>query len=154
MVIGYIRVSTVEQNEERQIQNGKSFGVEKFYIDKCSGKTADRPELKEMLSYVRDGDVVWTDSISRLARNVKDLLEIVEILKNKKVTFVSAKEDINTSTPNGKFMLTVFAAMAEMEREVILDRQKEGIALAKQRGVYKGRKPREYDKQKFKKQTG
>ena len=151
MLIGYIRISTVEQNESRQLELGKKFGVEQFYIDKCSGKNADRPKLKEMLSFVRKGDVVWTESISRLARNVKDLLDIVETLKKKEVTFVSSKENIDTSTPTGKFCLTLFGAMADLERETILDRQREGIELAKQRGVYKGRKPKEYDKEKFKK---
>ena len=97
-----------------------------------------------MMSFVREGDTVIVESISRFARNTKDLLELVEQLAQKHVEFVSKKEAIDTSTPTGKFMLTVFGAVAELEREYILQRQREGIAIAKQNGVYKGRKPIEH----------
>ena len=109
-----------------------------------SGKNTDRPELKRMMNYVREGDVVIVESISRFARNTKDLLELVEKLTAKQVEFISKKEAIDTTTPTGKFMLTVFGAVAELEREYILQRQKEGIAVAKQNGIYKGRKPIEH----------
>ena len=115
--------------------------VEQVYIDRMSGKSLDRPELKRMMSYVREGDVVIVESISRFARNTRDLLELMEQLSGKKVEFVSKKEAIDTSTPTGRFMLTVFGAVAELEREYILQRQKEGIAVAKEKGIYQGRKP-------------
>ena len=94
-----------------------------------------------MMDYVRKGDTVVVESISRFARNTRDLLELVEQLKEKEVVFVSQKEAIDTATPTGKFMLTVFGAVAELEREYILQRQREGISIAKENGVYKGRKP-------------
>lgn len=122
----------------------KELGVEQVYIDRMSGKTSDRPELKRMISFVREGDTVIVESISRFARNTKDLLELVEQLTTKQVEFISKKEAIDTTTPTGKFMLTIFGAVAELEREYILQRQKEGIAIAKQNGVYKGRKPIEH----------
>lgn len=142
--IGYIRISTADQNTARQEVLMKELGVEQVYIDRMSGKNTDRPELKRMMNYVRQGDVVIVESISRFARNTKDLLELVEKLTAKQVEFVSKKEAIDTTTPTGKFMLTVFGAVAELEREYILQRQKEGIAVAKQNGVYKGRKPIEH----------
>ena len=119
----------------------KTLGVEQLYIDKVSGKNADRPQLKKMMAYVREGDTVVVESISRFARNTRDLLELVERLIEKRVEFVSQKEAIDTTTPTGKFMLTIFGAVAELEREYILQRQQEGIAIAKEQGVYKGRKP-------------
>ena len=117
MKLGYIRVSTVEQNEERQTRALLEHGVEleNLYIDKQSGKNADRERLKALLAFCRKGDVVITESISRIARNTKDLLTIVEQLTNKGVDFVSLKECIDTSTPQGKFMLTVFGAMADKD---------------------------------------
>lgn len=141
MKVGYIRISTAEQNTARQEALMNSLGVDKVYIDKMSGKNMDRPELKKMLSFVRDGDTVIVESISRFARNTRDLLELVEQLTKKRVEFVSKKEAIDTTTPTGKFMLTIFGAVAELEREYILQRQREGIAIAKEQGVYKGRKP-------------
>ena len=141
MKIGYIRVSTQEQNTIRQEELMKSLGVDQIYIDRLSGKNTNRPELQSMMDYVRKGDTVVVESISRFARNTRDLLELVERLKAKEVEFVSQKEAIDTSTPTGKFMLTVFGAVAELEREYILQRQREGIAIAKENGVYKGRKP-------------
>ena len=139
--IGYVRVSTTEQNTIRQEILMEELGVEKIYIDKASGKNADRPKLKAMMAFVREGDVVIVESISRFARSTNDLLALVEELNEKNVQFVSQKELIDTSTPQGKFMLTVFGAMAELEREQTLQRQREGIAAAKAEGKYKGRKP-------------
>lgn len=152
MLFGYIRVSTMEQNEARQIEALQDRGVspENFYIDKASGKNTERQKLKELLAYVRRGDCVVTESISRIARNTKDLLCIIERLQNSGVEFVSLKENIDTTTPQGRFMLTVFAAMAELERENILERQREGIEIAKGEGKYKGRKPLEVDEAQFK----
>lgn len=145
MLVGYIRTSTAEQNTARQEVLMKELGVEKVFIDKASGKNTQRPELQKLLSFVRKGDKVVVESISRFARNTKDLLNLIEILTDKEVEFVSKKENIDTSTPTGKFMLTVFGAVAELERQYILQRQKEGIAIAKQNGKYKGRKRIEND---------
>lgn len=151
MLLGYIRVSTVEQNEERQTRALLERGIEKenLYIDKQSGKNADREQLKALLAFCRKGDIVITESISRIARNTKDLLTIVEQLTSKSVDFVSLKECIDTATPQGKFMLTVFGAMAELERENILERQKEGIAIAKEQGLYQGRQKMKIDRAYF-----
>lgn len=139
--IGYIRVSTQEQNSMRQEVLMESLGVDEVYIDRMSGKSTNRPELQKMMEYVRRGDTVIVESISRFARNTRDLLDLVEKLSEKGVEFVSKKEAIDTTTPTGKFMLTVFGAVAELEREYILQRQQEGIAIAKEEGKYKGRKP-------------
>lgn len=141
MKIGYVRVSTQEQNTAPQEVLMKDLGVTEVYIDRMSGKSSDRPELKKLMEYVRKGDTVIVESISRFARNTRDLLELVEQLTAKGVEFVSKKEAIDTTTPSGKFMLTIFGAVAELEREYILQRQREGIAIAKTNGVYKGRKP-------------
>ena len=151
MLLGYIRVSTIEQNEERQTRALLEKGVDKenLFIDKQSGKNTNRENLNALLAFCRKGDVVITESISRIARNTKDLLTIVDQLTSKGVDFVSLKECIDTTTPQGKFMLTVFGAMAELERENILERQKEGIAIAKEQGVYQGRQKMKIDKEKF-----
>ena len=119
----------------------ESLGVDEVYIDRMSGKSTNRPELQKMMEYVRRGDTVIVESISRFARNTRDLLDLVEKLSEKGVEFVSKKEAIDTTTPTGKFMLTVFGAVAELEREYILQRQQEGIAIAKEEEKYKGRKP-------------
>lgn len=139
--IGYVRVSTQEQNTIRQELLMESLGADEVYIDRMSGKSTDRPELKKLMEYVRRGDTVIVESISRFARNTRDLLELVERLTAKGVEFVSKKEAIDTTTPSGKFMLTIFGAVAELEREYILQRQQEGIAIAKANGIYKGRRP-------------
>ena len=145
MRIGYIRVSTTDQNTARQEVLMQELGVDEIYIDKASGKNKDgRAQLYTMLSYVRKGDTVIVEAISRFARNTRDLLELVEVLTAKEVEFISKKENIDTTTPTGKFMLTIFGAVAELEREHILDRQREGIAIAKSEGKYKGRTKKEY----------
>lgn len=141
MKIGYIRVSTAEQNTIRQEVLLKELGVDELFIDKASGKNTDRPELKRMLTYVRQGDTVIVESISRFARNTRDLLDLIAQFSDKQVEFISKKEAIDTTTPTGKFMLTIFGAVAELEREYILQRQHEGITIAKAQGKYKGRKP-------------
>ena len=143
MNIGYIRVSTQEQNTIRQEVLMESLGVDEVYIDRMSGKNTTRPELQKMMEYVRRGDTVIVESISRFARNTHDLLDLVERLTAKGVEFVSKKEAIDTTTPTGKFMLTIFGAVAELEREYILQRQREGIAIAKEQGKYTGRKAKQ-----------
>lgn len=149
MLVGYVRVSTEEQNEARQLVSLEERKVDKIFIDKKSGKNADREGLKSMLAYVREGDTVITESISRIARSTKDLLTILDTLTKKGVEFVSLKESIDTTTPQGRFMLTVFAAMAELERENILQRQREGIEVAKAAHKYKGKPPMQIDERQF-----
>ena len=148
--VAYVRVSTVEQNEERQKEALKKHDIDKWFTEKVSAKDANRPELQKMLDYVREGDTIYIHDLSRLARSTKDLLEIVETLQKKGVELVSNKESIDTSTPTGKLMLTMIGAIAEFERANLLERQKEGIEIAKSKGVYKGRKPVDVDVQLFK----
>lgn len=147
--IGYARVSTQEQNEGRQLAAFEEQGVDKVFIDKMSGKDTNRPELRKMLEYVREGDTLIVNEYSRLARSTQDLLYLVKQLTDKKVQVISLKENLDTSTPQGKLMLTVFAALAEFERELTLQRQREGIALAKEQGKYKGRQPIPFDEKQL-----
>lgn len=150
MKIGYIRVSTLDQNTMRQETLMDELGAERIYIEKESGaKTGKRVKLRELMEFVRDGDVVIVESISRFARNTRDLLELLDRLDSKGVSFISKKESIDTQTPSGRFMLTVFGAVAELEREYLMDRQREGVAEAKKAGKYKGRKPIYVDPAKF-----
>ena len=149
MRVGYVRCSTLEQNEARQLKMMEEQKVERVFVDKASGKNTDRKEFKEMMAFVRDGDTLIVESISRIARNTRDLLTIISNLTDKGVEFVSLKENIDTTTPHGRFMLTVFGALAELERESILERQREGIEIAKVEGKYKGRKPVAIDEAKF-----
>lgn len=132
MKIRYVRVSIKEQNTARQEELMKLLEVDRVYIDKMSGKDMERSFLQEMMNFVREGDSVVVESISRFARNTKDLLELTEQLSNKHVQFISQKENIDTNTLAGKFMLTIFGAVAELEREYIRQRQREGIEIAKQ----------------------
>lgn len=140
MNIGYVRVSTQEQNEARQLEALEKYSIDKYFTEKISGKNTERPELQNMLDFAREGDTIYIHDFSRLARNTKDLLEIVERLNAKGVTLVSNKERIDSSTATGKLMLTMIGAIAEFERQNLLDRQAEGIAIAKREGKYKGRK--------------
>jgi DNA invertase Pin-like site-specific DNA recombinase len=140
MKLGYIRVSTVDQNEGRQKVLMEEKNIEKLFIDKCSGKNTNRPKLKELMEYAREGDIIHVESFSRLARSTKDLLELVEYWRSKGVSLVSFKEHLDSTTPTGKLMLTMVGAIDEFERECLLERQREGIALAKAAGKYKGRK--------------
>ena len=149
MRVGYVRCSTAEQNEARQIKLMENQRIEKIFIDKASGKNIERDNFKAMMAFIREGDTVIVESISRIARNTRDLLGVVATLTDKGVEFVSLKENIDTTTPHGRFMLTVFGALAELERESILERQREGIEIAKAEGKYKGRKPVEVNEAKF-----
>ena len=140
MNIAYIRVSTVEQNEQRQIEAMKPFNIEKWFIEKISAKDTNRPKLQELLEFAREGDTIHVHDFSRLARSTKDLLDIVEQLTQKNIYLVSNKENIDTSTPTGKLMLTMIGAINEFERYNLLERQREGIAIAKRNGKYTGAK--------------
>ena len=147
--IGYIRVSTEHQETARQEALMKQYQVERIFAEKMSGKNTNRPELKAMLEYVREGYTLYIESISRLGRSTRDLLNIIDVLQQKKVTLVSSKENIDTNTPQGRFVLSIFAALSELEREQTLQRQREGIAIAKSQGKYKGRQPLPIDWIKF-----
>lgn len=138
--IAYIRVSAVDQNLESQKELLQKCEISKWFEEKISGKNTDRPQLQAMLEYVREGDTVYIKDLSRLARNTKDLLDIVEYLTNKGVALKSIKESIDTSSNFGKLMITFLAAIYEFERANLLERQRDGIAVAKQKGKYKGRK--------------
>ena len=140
MKIGYVRVSTVDQNEARQVESLKKYGIEKWYSEKVSGKDLNRPKLQEMLDFVREGDTIFIHDFSRISRSVKDLLSLIDLLEAKKVHLVSLKENLDTSTPAGRLMLTMIGAINEFERANLLERQAEGIAIAKAKGKYKGRK--------------
>ena len=158
--VGYVRVSTVDQNDARQVEALKKHNIEKWFTEKVSGKDTNRPQLQLMLDYVREGDTVYIHDFSRLARSTKDLLEIVETLNKKGVHLVSNKENIDSSTPTGKLMLTMIGAIAEFERQNLLERQKEGIAVQKELDKsrkpedkkYKGRKAVVIDEEQFEKE--
>lgn len=141
MKVAYVRVSTIEQNEARQVEALEPYGIEKWFTEKVSAKDTDRPKLQEMLSFVREGDIVYIHSFDRLARNTIDLLTIVETLKKKKVQLISVKDNIDFNSDTGMFMLTILGAVAELERNILRERQREGIAIAKKQGKFKGRKP-------------
>jgi len=140
MNIAYVRVSTVEQNEGRQLEAMSKYSIDKTFVEKASGKDINRPQLQALLEFARQGDTVYIESFSRLARDTKDLLTLVETMGNKDIKVISLKEGLDSSTPNGKLMLTMIGAIATFERDIMLERQREGIALAKAQGKYKGRK--------------
>ena len=146
--IGYIRVSTEHQETARQQEIMCGYQIDRIFSEKISVSTQnalqfakDRPQLKAMLDYVREGDTLYIESISRLGRSTNDLLNIIDTLTEKGVTLISHKKKIDTDTPAGKFMLTVFAALSQLECEQLKQRQREGIEIAKAQGKYTGRKP-------------
>lgn len=139
--VGYIRVSSIDQHEDRQLDG---IELDRQFVDKVSGKDTNRPALQEMLLYVREGDTLIVHSLDRLARNLADLLGLVEKLTAKGVTVHFQKENLSFSgndDPMSRLLLSVLGAFAEFERQLIRQRQREGIELAKRKGVYKGRKP-------------
>ena len=138
--IAYVRVSTAEQNETRQKEALKKYDIDKWFIEKASGKDTNRPRLQEMLEYIREDDTVYVEEFSRLGRSTADLLNTVQQIEDDGAKFVSLKENFDTKTPTGKLQMTMMAAIAEFERSMILERQREGIAIAKREGKYKGRK--------------
>ena len=138
--MAYVRVSTAEQNEARQLEALKPYEIEKMFLEKASAKDTHRPKLQEMLEFVREDDTVYVKDFSRLARSTKDLLNIVELLDKKGVKLISLKENIDSKTTTGRLMLTMIGAIYEFERMNLLERQKEGIAIAKLAGKYKGRR--------------
>lgn len=140
MRLAYIRVSTIDQNEQRQVEAMQKYNIEKWFIEKVSAKDTNRPKLQELLDFAREGDTIHIHDFSRLARSTKDLLDVVELLNSKGVILISNKENIDTGTPSGKLMLTMIGAINEFERTNLLERQREGIAIAKREKKYKGRK--------------
>jgi len=140
-IIGYARVSTEGQELTAQLEQLQSARVDKIYQEKASGVKQDRPQLAAMLDHLREGDTVMVCKLDRIARSTKHLLEIVESLDAKKVSFQVLNINLDTSTPTGKLMLSMLAAIGQFEREMMLERQREGIRLAKEAGAYKGRKP-------------
>jgi DNA invertase Pin-like site-specific DNA recombinase len=140
-VVCYARVSTTGQSLDTQLDQLHAAGGEKIFQEKISGAKRDRPQLAAMLEYIREGDTVIVTKLDRIARSTKDLLEIVDTLKKKGVAFKVLNIQLDTTTPTGKLMLTMLGGIAEFEREMMLERQAEGIAKAKTEGRYKGRKP-------------
>lgn len=157
MNLAYVRVSTVEQNEARQIEALEGHGIDRWYIEKVSGKnTADREQFRKMLSEAQEGDTIFVHDLSRFARSTLDLLTVVKEMEERKIHLYSNKEMIDTSTPTGKLFLTIIGGIAEFERTNMLERQREGIAIAKRNGAYKncGRKEKEVDPVEFAKCKG
>lgn len=139
--IGYARVSTTDQNLEAQLEQLTTAGCTMIYQEKVSGAKRDRPELVKMIEYVREGDTVVVCKLDRIARSTRHLLEIVDGLKEKGVTFKVINMNLDTSTATGRLMLEMLAAIGQFERSMLLERQAEGIEQAKLKGVYKGRQP-------------
>lgn len=139
--IGYARVSTEGQELTAQLEQLQAARVDRIFREKASGVKQDRPELTAMIDYVREGDTVVVCKLDRIARSTKHLLEIVDSLEAKKVAFKVLNINLDTSTPTGKLMLSMLAAIGQFEREMMLERQREGIRIAKDAGAYKGRKP-------------
>ncbi len=140
MKIGYVRVSTVIQHTERQEDKMDEIGVDKLFMEKISGKDKNRPQLKAMLDFIGEGDVVYVTELSRLARSMIDLHEIAKQIKEKGAELKSLKETVDLNSATGMFTFSVFAAMAEFERALLKERQKEGIKAAKARGKTWGAK--------------
>lgn len=140
-IVGYARVSTREQNLDVQLRQLHEAGVEKIFEEKESGVKEDRPQLAAMMEYIREGDTVVICKLDRIARSTKHLLSISETLEKKGVSFLVLNINLDTTTPTGKLMLTMLGAIATFEREMMLERQLEGIKEAKLNGKFKGRKP-------------
>ena len=150
MKVAYVRVSSIEQNEARQMEILKKYDIEKYFIEKASGKDMNRNELNKCLEYIREGDKLFIVDFSRLSRSLKDLLSTIEFIDKKGVKLVSVKENIDTSTNYGKLMLSLIGAINEFERQNIKERQAEGIEIAKRNKVYKGRQYNKYDEELLK----
>ena len=139
MKIGYARVSTVQQNLDRQLDALNQYGTERIYTEKMTGTKANRPELDKLINTLRDGDTVVIESLSRLGRSSKDLLALIEDFNANGVTLISLKENIDISTPTGKLLVTVLSALSQFERDLIVERTNEGLQAARARGRNGGR---------------
>lgn len=144
MIIGYARVSTKDQNLDRQIDNLTAYGCERIYKEKMTGTRADRPEYMKMLDALREGDTLVIDSFSRLSRSTKELLEVVERLQLMGVNLISVKEQLDTTTATGKLMLTMLSALSQFERDLDSERTRDGLKAAAARGR-KGGRPKAAD---------
>lgn len=149
MKVAYVRVSTVEQNESRQLEALEKYGIDKWFTEKISAKDTNRPQLQAMMDFVREGDTVYIHDFSRLARSTKDLLDITDQLQQKKVNLVSNKENLDSSTATGRLMLTMIGAISEFERANLLERQREGIQIAKRQGKFKGGQVKRIEDKEF-----
>ena len=149
MNVGYVRVSTTEQNTDRQLMILEKYNIEKIFTEKVSGKNTERQKLKELRNFVREGDTVFVVDLSRLARSLSDLLEITQEFQKKGVNLVSAKEQIDTSSATGRLVFHLIGAIAEFERDIIRERQKDGIEASKKAGKHLGRPHKAYDKDRF-----
>ena len=138
-IFGYARVSTENQNLDRQVDALTKYGVDYIYNEKMTGTKKDRPELSKMLDRMTEGDTVVIESLSRLGRSTKDLIELTELFQSKGVNLISLKESIDTNTSTGKLLFTLMSAIAQFERDVIADRTKEGLRSARARGRTGGR---------------
>lgn len=138
-IFGYARVSTEQQNLDRQLDALKRYGCDVIYNEKMTGTKRERPELAKLLDRMTEGDTVVIESLSRLGRSTKDLIELTEMFQSKGVHLVSLKESIDTSTSTGKLLFTLMSAIAQFERDVIADRTREGLKAAKSRGRCGGR---------------
>ncbi len=147
MIIGYARVSTTDQNCDYQIDELTKIGCEKTYVEKASAKTKDRPELNRLLDTLRQGDIVVVCKLDRLGRSLKDLITLLDIFKTKGVQFKSLSENIDTTTSTGKLVFNIIGAIAEFERDIIVERANQGLKVARARGRKGGRKQKLTDKQ-------
>ena len=149
--LAYVRVSSFDQHTDRQYEALKKYNIDKWFEEKVSGKNMNREELLKLLEYARPGDTIYVHDFSRLARNTKDLLQILEELSDRDIALISNKENFDLSTPTGKLYLTVMAAINEFERANLLERQREGIEIARQKGKFKGGQKKKVDEEYFEK---
>jgi Site-specific recombinases, DNA invertase Pin homologs len=145
MRVAYVRVSTIEQNEARQIEALKEFDIDKWFVEKMSGKDTDRPEFKAMMDYVREGDELYVMDLSRLSRSTTDFMQTMDKLQAKNVKLISLKEKIDTNSAMGEALVKIVAVLNELERKNMLERQAEGIKIAKENNKYHGRQYKQYD---------
>ena len=139
MTYGYARVSTADQNLDRQMDALKKYGIDRLYCEKISGTKKSRPELDRMLAEIREGDTIVIESLSRLGRSVKNLAELMEVLNGKNIRLVSLKETIDTTSSTGRLLFTILSSLAQFERDVLVERTREGLNAARARGRCGGR---------------
>ena len=139
MIYGYARVSTAEQNLDRQIDALNKYGIDRLYCEKMSGTKKNRPELSRVLEILSDGDTLVIESLSRLGRSTKNLAELMETFNSKNIRLVSLKETIDTTTPTGKLLSTILSSLAQFERDILVERTTEGLKAARSRGRVGGR---------------